>query len=71
MCELVAGKRGKRWSPGQISRRLRRRHRRRPDWYVCTETIYEAVYRGLIVPLSTQNLRTGRTYRQLGSVPPL
>jgi transposase, IS30 family len=61
--ELVAGKLGKRWSPGQISRWLRRRYRRRPDWHVCSETIYQAVYCGLIVPPSTQNLRTGRTYR--------
>jgi IS30 family transposase len=30
---------------------------------VCAETIYEAVYRGLIVPAEAQNLRTGRTYR--------
>ena len=30
---------------------------------MCTETIYEAVYRGLVVPAGTQNLRTGRTYR--------
>jgi IS30 family transposase len=42
---LVAGKLGKHWSPGQISRWLRRRHRRRSDWHVCIETIYEAVYR--------------------------
>src|SRR4029453_15517734 len=26
-------------------------------------TIYEAVYRGLIVPIDRQSLRTGRTYR--------
>ena len=37
---------------------------RRRDWQVCTETIYEAVYRGLIVPVDRQNLRTGRTYRR-------
>jgi transposase, IS30 family len=51
------------WSPAQISRWLRRRHRRRRSWHVCTETIYEAVYRGLIVPVDRQSLRTGRTYR--------
>jgi transposase, IS30 family len=72
--ELVASKLGTHtrwlqscagWSGhrGQISRWLRRRHRRRPDWHVCSETIYQAVYRGLIVSVSTQNLRTGRTYR--------
>lgn len=32
-------------------------------WHVCTETIYEAVYRGLVVPVSPQLLRTARTYR--------
>jgi IS30 family transposase len=30
---------------------------------VCTETIYDAVYRGLIVPASPRLLRTARTYR--------
>ena len=62
--EVVAGKLAKHWSPAQISRWLRRRYRRRRDWQVCTETIYEAVYRGLIVPIDRQNLRTGRTYRR-------
>ena len=33
----------------QISRWLRRRWPRRPGWTVCTETIYEAVYRGLVL----------------------
>jgi transposase, IS30 family len=61
--EVVAGKLAKHWSPAQISRWLRRRYRHRPGWHVCTETIYEAVYRGLVIPVSAQNLRTGRTYR--------
>ncbi|WP_217898703.1 IS30 family transposase [Haloechinothrix alba] len=61
--EAVAGKLAKRWSPAQISRWLRRRYRRRPAWHVCAETIYEAVYRGLIVPVTATTLRTGRTYR--------
>jgi IS30 family transposase len=60
----VAGKLAKHWSPAQISRWLRRRFPRRSGWHVCTETIYEAVYRGLIVPIDRQNLRTGRTYRR-------
>jgi IS30 family transposase len=60
----MAGKLAKHWSPAQISRWLRRRYPRRRSWHVCTETIYEAVYRGLIVPVSRQNLRTGRTYRR-------
>ena len=62
--EVVAGKLAKRWSPAQISRWLRRRYPRRRHWQVCTETIYEAVYRGLVVPVNRQNLRTGRTYRR-------
>jgi IS30 family transposase len=61
--EVVAGKLAGHWSPAQISRWLRRRYRRRPAWHVCTETIYEAVYRGLVVPVDAQSLRTGRTYR--------
>ena len=63
LCAVVAGKLARHWSPAQISRWLRRRYRRRACWHVCTETIYEAVYRGLIVPVDRQNLRTGRTYR--------
>jgi len=62
--EIVAGKLVKHWSPAQISRWLRRRYRRRRSWQVCTETIYEAVYRGLVVPVDRQNMRTGRTYRR-------
>jgi transposase, IS30 family len=61
--EAVAGKLAKHWSPAQISRWLRRRYRRQHSWHVCTETIYEAVYRGLIVPVDRQNLHTGRVYR--------
>lgn len=61
--EAVAGKLAKHWSPAQISRWLRRRFPRRSGWHVCTETIYEAVYRGLIVPVDRENLRTGRIYR--------
>lgn len=60
---MVAAKLAKRWSPGQISRWLRRRYPRRPSWHVCHETIYEAVYRGLVVPAQRATLRTGRTYR--------
>ena len=61
--DVVAVKLGKRWSPAQISRWLRRRYRRRTGWHVCAETIYEAVYRGLIVAVDARSLRTGRTYR--------
>jgi IS30 family transposase len=60
---VVADKLAQRWSPGQISRWLRRRWPRRGHWHVCHETIYEAVYRGLIVVADRQTLRTGRLYR--------
>lgn len=60
---VVAGKLAKRWSPAQISRWLRRRYRKRRAWHVCIEAIYQATYRGLITPVKTENLRTGRTYR--------
>ena len=62
--ELVAAKLAKKWSPAQISRWLRRRHPSRPQWHVCHETIYEGIYRSVIVVSSAQNLRTGRTYRR-------
>jgi IS30 family transposase len=62
--EAVAGKLRRRWSPAQISRWLRRRYPRRVSWQVCAETIYEAVYRGLILHADPVNLRSGRTYRR-------
>jgi IS30 family transposase len=62
--EAVAGKLRRGWSPAQISRWLRRRYPRRLGWLVCAETIYEAVYRGLVLQADPANLRTGRTYRR-------
>jgi transposase, IS30 family len=63
LAAIVAGRLAQRWSPCQISRWLRRRYPRKPKWHVCAETIYEAVYRGLITPVTPQLLRTARTYR--------
>ncbi|WP_071289205.1 IS30 family transposase [Mycolicibacterium llatzerense] len=69
---VVAKKLAKKWSPAQISRWLRRRYRRRPSWHLCPETIYEGVYRGLVVDIdqaartsgkSVNALRSGRIYR--------
>jgi transposase, IS30 family len=60
---VVAAKLARRWSPAQIARWLRRRWPRRWHWHVCHETIYEAVYRGLIVVADRQALRSGRIYR--------
>jgi len=62
--ELVAGKLGKKRSPAQISRWLRRRYPRRKAWHLCVETIYEAVSRGLVTAATGGSLRTGRTYRR-------
>lgn len=62
--EAVADKLRRGWSPAQISRWLRRRYPRRLAWQVCAETIYEAVYRGLVLHADPLNLRTGRTYRR-------
>lgn len=68
----VASKLSEQWSPEQISRWLRRRYRHRSVWHLCTESIYEGVYRGLVVDIDQQAgnsgksvnvLRTGRIYR--------
>jgi transposase, IS30 family len=61
--EQVAQKLSSKWSPVQISRWLRRRYRRRHRWHVCPETIYEALYAGLISPVDPATLHTGRSYR--------
>ena len=60
---LVAGKLKRRWSPQQISRWLCRRYPRRRSWHLCAETIYGAVYLGVVVVDGQLALRTGRTYR--------
>jgi IS30 family transposase len=60
---VVADRLSRHWSPRQISRWLRRRWPRRPSWHLSVETIYGAVYRGLVLVTDRQTLRTGRTYR--------
>jgi IS30 family transposase len=60
---VVADKLARHWSPRQINRWLRPRWPRRVNWHLSLETIYEAVYRGLVVVTDRQTLRTGRTYR--------
>jgi IS30 family transposase len=60
---VVADRLGRHWSPRQISRWLRRRWPRRRSWHLCIETIYESVYRGVVVVIDRQTLRTGRIYR--------
>lgn len=62
--QVVAEKLAARWSPGQISRWLRRCYPLKTDWHLCVETLYEAVYRGLILGANAVRvLRTSRAYR--------
>lgn len=63
---MVQGRLELDWSPQQIAVWLRMEHPQRPEWHVCHETIYQALYhgtrRGLHRRLTTQ-LRTGRSMR--------
>jgi IS30 family transposase len=55
------------WSPEQIAAWLRTVYPDRPDWHVCHETIYQALYHGGKGGLSrqlTRRLRTGRPLRK-------
>ncbi|KRE65663.1 hypothetical protein ASG92_16925 [Arthrobacter sp. Soil736] len=62
--QVVAEKLAARWSPGQISRWLRRCHPFKIGWHVCVETLYDAVYRGLIIGANpVRDLCTNRAYR--------
>jgi IS30 family transposase len=55
------------WSPAQIASWLRAEHPDRPEWHICHETIYQALYLGRKGGLSrtlTTKLRTGRPLRK-------
>jgi IS30 family transposase len=55
------------WSPEQIAAWLRMTFPDRPDWHVCHETIYQALYlggRGGLRRQLTKRLRTGRPLRK-------
>jgi IS30 family transposase len=55
------------WSPEQIAAHLRSEYPDRPDWHLCHETIYQALYHGGKGGLSrtlTRRLRTGRPLRK-------
>lgn len=66
--EWVTAKLLSRWSPEQISRELHRAFPGRPSWWLCAETIYQAVYRpdlgGLPRELPGRVLRRRRRRRQ-------
>ena len=65
--DLVKGKLEDTWSPEQISAWLRSEYPDRPEWHVCHETIYQALYLGRKGGLSralTAKLRTGRPLRK-------
>ena len=65
--QLVQEKLELEWSPEQIAGWLRLTHPDRPDWQLCHETIYQALYRGRRGGLSrelTKRLRTGRPLRK-------
>ncbi len=58
----------KRWSPQQISKRLRQQHPDDPSWWVSHETIYQSLFvqgRGGLRKELTSALRTGRAARRL------
>ena len=67
LADCVAKLLKKRWSPRQISRRLRHEHASEPCWSVLHETIYQSLYvqgRGGLRKELTQALRSGRARRR-------
>jgi IS30 family transposase len=64
---LVKAKLEDTWSPQQVSAWLRTEYPDRPEWHLCHETIYQALYLGRKGGLSralTAKLRTGRPLRK-------
>lgn len=67
LCEAVEAGLARRWSPQQISARLRREHPDDPEMRISHETIYQSLYvqsRGELRRQLARNLRSGRTKRR-------
>ena len=65
--EAVEAGLAQRWSPQQVSARLRREHPSDPEMRISHETIYQSLYvqgRGELRRQLARNLRTGRTKRK-------
>jgi transposase, IS30 family len=64
---VVQDKLEQEWSPEQIAAHLREVYPDQPDWHLCHETIYQALYRGVRGGLNrrlTKRLRTQRPLRR-------
>jgi IS30 family transposase len=65
--EVLERPRDEEWSPAQVAAHLRETYPDRPEWQLCHETIYQALYHGGKGGLSrtlTKKLRTGRPLRK-------
>jgi transposase, IS30 family len=61
--QAITDKLRRKWSPPQISRLLKRTHPNEPSMQACPETIYQALYAGVLGPIAGK-LRTGRRFRK-------